>query len=101
MRGGEANAVDAFDRRHVAYQQGQVRTAAVVHKPPIGVHVLAQQGHLPHPLLRQLGHLRNRVVEGPAELLAAGEGNDAIGAVLGAALHNRDEGRGALCPGLG
>jgi hypothetical protein len=53
------------------------------------------------PLLGEAGHLGDDVVEGPADLLAAGVGHDAEGAVLGAALHDRDEGGRAVGAGLG
>ena len=45
--------IHAFERRDGLQQEGQVDRLSIVHLAAIGVHVLAQQGDLAHPLRRQ------------------------------------------------
>ncbi|MBV5272965.1 MAG: DUF362 domain-containing protein, partial [Lamprocystis purpurea] len=99
--GGEGECpapVDPVDSRHIADQQRQIRDGPVVHAPAIGVDVLAQQIDLAHALLGQAGDLSEDVVEWPADLLAAGVGDHAVGAVFRAAFHHRDEGAWTVRP---
>src|SRR5205814_502164 len=61
-----------------------------------GIHVLAEQRHLLYALGGQVRDLGDDVVERPRHLLAARVGHDTEAAVLAAAFHDRDEGRGTL-----
>ncbi len=105
MAGGETDTVDAVDRGDIADQQGQIRGLAraglVGQSAAIGIDVLPEQGDLAYALLGQGGDLRDHVVEGPADLFAARVGHDAVGTVLGAALHHGHEGGRSLGPGVG
>ena len=99
VAGGVADALDAGDLGHVFDQQGEVGDLGrVAHRPPVGVHVLAQQGDFLHALVGQASHFGQHVVERAAELLAARVGHHAVAAVFGAAFHDRDEGAGAFHP---
>ncbi len=87
VRGREADAVDAVDGGHVVDQQGEVRFAAVMHGPEIGIHVLAQQVDLAHALPRQPGAFGHHVIQRAADFLAAGVRHHAERAVLAATFH--------------
>ena len=65
--------------------------AAVVHRPAIGVDVLAEQVDFAHALLGELRDFGQHVVERAADFLAARVRHDAERAVLRAAFHDRDE----------
>ena len=80
----------------MVHERGQIDLDAVVHGTAVRVDVLAEQRDLAHALGGELHDLHQHVFEGPADLLAAGVRHDAVGAVLGAALHDRDEGARAL-----
>ena len=66
--------------------------AGRAHRAAVGVDVLAQQRHFAHALVGEAGDLGEHVVERPRELFAARVRHDAVGAVLRAAFHDRDEG---------
>ena len=91
-----ADALDAVDFGDVVKQQGEVRNRAVGHLAAIGVHVLAEKRHFPDALIGKLGDLHEDVHHRARDLLAAGVGHHAVGAVLRAAFHDRDEGGGAM-----
>ena len=93
MRRRKPNPLDAGHLSRVVDEQCQVGGCAIGHRPAIGIDVLAQEGNFPHALLGQLGHLGEHVVQRTTDLLAAGVGHDAEGAVLAAAFHHRHEGR--------
>ena len=99
--GGEADPADALDLGQGADQQAQVGAVAIAHRPAVGVDVLAQQVDLAHALGGQLGHFHQHVLERAADLGAAGIGHHAERAVLGAAFHDRHEGRRAFGARLG
>src|SRR6187402_832406 len=82
-------------------QHREVGDVAVVHGAAVGVDVLAEQVDLAHALLGELGHLDDDVVERTADFLAARVRHHAVGAILRAAFHDRDEGGGAFGAGLG
>ena len=99
VAGGVADALDARDLGDVLDQHCEVGDlAGLAHLAAVGVDVLAQQRDLLDALVGQARHLGQHFLERAAELLAAGVGHDAVGAVLAAALHDRDEGRRALDP---
>ena len=91
MRGGVADPLDAVDGGHVMQQQREIGDLAVVHQAAVGVDVLPQQHDLADTLLRQQCQLGDDIIQRAADLLAAGIGHDAEGAVLAAALHDRHE----------
>ena len=96
MAGRVADALDAGNLGDELEQGREVGDLAVAaHRAAVGIDVLAEQGDLAHALVGQAGDLGQHVVERPRHFLAAGVGNDAVGAVLGAAFHDRDEGASA------
>ena len=99
--GGEANALHAVDRGDEVDQGGKVRGRAVLHRPGIGVHVLAQQRHFTHALPAHLADLAQHLLEGAADLLAPRVRHHAKAAVLAAAFHDRHGGGGAAGPRRG
>jgi hypothetical protein len=101
VRGGEADALHAVDRGDEVDQGRKVRGRAVLHRPGIGVHVLAQERHLTHALPAQAADLFQHLLEGAADLLAARVRHHAKTAVLAAAFHDRHEGGGAGRPRRG
>ena len=92
MARGVADPGDARDRGYGAHQVGQARRRAVRARPVIGVHVLADQGDLAHPLGHELLRLRHHRGDGARDLGAAGIGHHAEGAELVAALLHGEEG---------
>ena len=97
MRGRVADALDAGHFGDVLDQQRQIGLfLAARHGAAIGIDVLAEQRDFPHALRRQAGDLGQHVLERPRDFVTPGVGHDAEGAELGAAFHDRDEGRGAL-----
>ena len=97
VAGGVAQALDARDVGNVFQQQREVGDlGAVAHLAAVGVDVLAQQRDFLDALVGQTGDLDQHVVKRPADLFAARVRHDAVAAVLGAAFHDADEGRGAL-----
>ena len=101
MRGGEADAADAVEFGDRVDQQRQIRRAAIVHRAAIGVDVLAEQIDLAHALFGERSDFGHDIVERPADFLAACIGHHAVGAVFGAAFHDRDEGGDAFLARLG
>ena len=99
MAGRVADALDPGDLGDDLEQGREVGDLGrPAHRAAVGIDVLAEQGDLAHALVGQAGDLGEHVVERPRHLFAAGVGNDAVGAVLGAAFHDRDEGGRALDP---
>lgn len=96
VAGGEADALHARHFVHVFQQQREIGDFAVGHRAAVGVDVLAQQGDFLHALRGQAGDLGQHVVEGAADLLAAGIGHHAEGAVLGTAFHDGYVSRAAV-----
>ena len=74
----------------------EVGDLAIGHRAAVGVHVLAEERHFLHARCGERARFREHVVEGPRHLLAARIRHDAEGAVLAAAFHDGDEGRGAI-----
>ena len=101
VRGGEADAADAFDAGDGVDQYRKIGFATVEGGAAVGVDVLAEQVHLAHALGGELGHFHQDVVEGAADFLAAGIGHHAVRAVLRAAFHDGDERSGPFGAGLG
>ncbi len=100
VAGGEADALDAGELGDGLQQQREVGDLRrVAHPAAVGVHVLAQQRDLLQALVGESGHLGEHVVERARHLLAARVRHHAVGAVLGAAFHHRDEGARALDAG--
>ena len=96
MRGREADALDARNRRDVVDQSREIGAGC---RPPsrrVGVDVLAEQRDLAHALAREVRDLVQHLLERAADFLAARVGHDAEAAVLAAAFHDRNEGGGAL-----
>ena len=68
---------------------------------PVGVHVLAQQGDLAVARPRELLDLVEDLVDRPRDFLASSRRHDAVGALLVAAFHDRDERGDATRPVVG
>ena len=102
VRGGEADAVDAVDLGDGADQQAEIsQLIGAVHRPAVGVDVLAQQVDLAHALSGQAHHFHQHVLERAADLGTTGVGHHAEAAVLAAAFHDRDKRARALGARLG
>ena len=85
VAGGEAHPLDARDLGDAEEQLGELDAA------PVGVHVLADEGHLADADVGQGVDFVKDLDEGPAHLPAAGMRDDAEAADVVAALHHRDE----------
>ncbi len=95
--GEEANALEAFDVVDGAEEVGQAGPVGQV--VAVGLHRLAQKGHLLHAAGDQHLHLVDHLGDGAAALAAAAVRDDAEGAELVAAVDDRHVGCGAR--GLG
>ena len=73
MRAGEPHPLEALDPAGRTQQVGE--RAAVAELDAVGVHVLAEQGHLEHALVDQRLHL-GQDLAGPAVLLGAAQRRD-------------------------
>ena len=89
VRGQEADAPDARHPLHRLQQPAQPGAAVRV---PIGVDGLAEQGHLPHSLAGEEPHVLDHVLQRPAALDPAHEGDYAEAADLVAAEDDGHEG---------
>ena len=96
MRGNEADAPDSFHFMHGFQQLDEAALAACrFHLPAVPVDDLAQQRDFLHAGVRQHLHLIHHVPDGAAAFCAAGVGNNAVGALHFAPLHDGDIRRGA------
>ncbi len=68
---------------------GGKQVGKILPLPPVAVHVLPQQRHLPETVIAQVLHLVDDGDKGTAPLASAGKGNNAEGAELVAAAHHR------------
>ncbi len=98
VAGGVADPFDAGNLVHHFQQEGEVGGAALFQRALVGVDVLPQQRDFLHATPGEVGHFGDDIVERARDFLAARVRDDAEGAVLGAAFHDRDEGRGAFHP---
>ena len=98
MRRRVADALDAGDLGHVVEERREIGDLipCVAHGAAVRVHVLAEERHLHHALVGEVGDLGQHVVERTRDFLAPRVGHDAERAVLAAAFHDRDERRGAF-----
>ena len=93
VRARVADALDALDRVDQAEQLGEGRLAVLRQVAAVRVHVLPEQGHLPHGVSGEALDLGDQLLGGPTDLAPARGGHDAVGAAAIAA--DRD-----LHPGL-
>src|SRR5262245_42218373 len=91
MRCRVTDTPDAGKLRDVLEQHGKIRDLAVRHPSPVGVDVLAEQGHLSYALIGEVRDLCEHVLERTGHFLAACIGHHAEAAILATALHDRDE----------
>ena len=91
MRGGESDAFQALDLTAAAQEFAERTTVPELR--PVGVHVLAEQGDLEHPVGDQRTDLAQDVAWAAVLLLAAQARHDAEGAGVVAAHRDRDPGR--------
>ena len=68
--------VDAIDRFNVVDECGEIRVLSVMHRPAIGVNVLANQFNFTDILRRKDCRFCNNIIERPADLFTPGLGND-------------------------
>jgi hypothetical protein len=102
MRCRVAEALDAGHLGDVIEQRGEIGgLGRRAHRRAIGVDVLSEERQLHHALVGEIGDFGQDVVERPGDFLAARVGHDAEGAVLAAALHDRQERRSSLDLGRG
>ena len=91
MRRHEADALEpghGVEAREELGERGRARLPAAPEVAPVGVDVLAEQGHLAHAVGDQRLGLRDQVLDRPAALGAADVRDDAVGAEVGAAAHD-------------
>ena len=96
MRGGESNALDALNRGNIMDQQSQICRRAIVHGTAISIDVLTEQIDLPGAFRGQCRTFSNDVIEGTAEFLTTGIGNNTKCAVFAATFHHGHKSGGAL-----
>ena len=95
MGGDEPDPFDAFDPAHHPQQTGEILPRPRV---PVGIHVLAEKLDLPVSVRGEVQDLCQNAVHRPALLPAPAEGNDAVGAEIVAAFHDRNVGADAAFP---
>ena len=86
VRGHEAHAANALHLVHHAQEVSEVCTLVVF---AVRVHILPEQRHLAIALRHGALHLRNDLLRRAAALTSAHIGDDAVGAVVVAAVHDR------------
>ena len=88
MAGGEADTVNAVDRRNQAQQVSKRSCRAIIVLTAPGVHVLPQQVHFTHALRRKLSDFKQDVIRRAADFFTAGVGHHAVGTIFITAFHD-------------
>ena len=91
VRRRETNSINALDRVNVVNERRKIGDAAIVHRTPISIYILAKQIYFANSLLCELCNLLNHAIKRTTDLFATRVRDHTKAAVLTASFHNRDE----------